>query len=68
MGERDHPWKTDWSVTRVLQTRWPLPPFIPPEALERGGYEIDVHTSMLAGEALDTIVDSSLQVLDTLFA
>jgi hypothetical protein len=36
MGERDHPWKTDWSVTRVLQTRWPLPPFIPPEALERG--------------------------------
>lgn len=43
--------------------------YIPtPEALERGGYEIDVHTSMLAGVALDTIVDSSVQVLDALFA
>lgn len=30
------PWATPWSVSRVLRTRWPLPKFIPQEALERG--------------------------------
>lgn len=29
-------WATAWSVTRALQTHWPMPTYIAPEALERG--------------------------------
>jgi neutral ceramidase len=43
--------------------------YIPtPQALGRGGYEVNVHTAKLAPEALDTIVDNSVELLKSLFA
>ena len=29
-------WNSAWSVTRILAQRWPMPPYIPQSALERG--------------------------------
>ena len=51
--ETEHAWETDWSVTRVLQLKWPMPKFIPPEALERGSRVHEISEAIDAGREVE---------------
>jgi|TARA_R110000824_G_scaffold66800_1_gene173110 hypothetical protein len=51
--ETEHAWKTDWSVTRVLQLKWPMPKFIPPEALERGSRVHEISEAIDGGREVE---------------
>lgn len=54
-------WRSPWSVTRILNAKWPMSPHIPSEALERGtrvhewtqqyeeGYAPNVEDTSIAG-------------------
>ena len=51
--ETEHAWETDWSVTRVLQLKWPMPKFIPPEALERGSRVPEISEALDGGREVE---------------
>jgi hypothetical protein len=36
MPRHDYTWRSAWSVSRILQARWPMPDEIPQSVLERG--------------------------------
>jgi hypothetical protein len=51
--ETTHPWNTTWSVTQVLRTKWPMPKYIPREALERGTRVHEVTEEIDRGGTVD---------------